>query len=68
MSEQIARICETELTDYFTGSNFKFSFDVDDGPVRTILIDILIKRRIRLKPTSDGKGVMMYSDCDEVKE
>lgn len=68
MIEQIARICETELTDYSTGSNFKFSFDVDDGPVRTILIDILTKRKIRLKPTSDGKGVMMYSDYDEVKE
>lgn len=68
MIEQVARICETKMTNYSTGSNFRFSFDVDDGPVRTILIDILTKRTIRLKPTSDGKGVMMYSDCDEVKE
>ena len=59
------RICETTLEDYGVGSNFQLSFDVDDGPERNILIDLLTKRRIRIKATSDGKGVMIYSAYDE---
>lgn len=59
------RICETTLEDYGVGLNFQLSFDVVDGPERNILMDLLTKRRIRIKATSDGKGVMIYSAYDE---
>lgn len=67
MSEEL-KVQETTVYDYMTGSTFQFSFDVDDGPIRNILLNILKKRKITIAPTSDGKGVKIYSKNDRVEE
>lgn len=67
MDEEL-KVQETDVYDYMTGSTFRFSFDVDDGPIRDILFNILKNRKITIAPTSDGKGVEIYSKNDRVKE
>lgn len=67
MDEEL-KVQETNVYDYMTGSTFQFSFDVDDGPIRNILFNILKNRKITIAPTSDGKGVKIYSKNDRVEE
>lgn len=67
MGEEL-RVQETTVYDYMTGSTFQLSFDVDDGPIRNILFNILKNRKITIAPTSDGKGVEIYSRNDRVEE
>lgn len=67
MSKEL-KVQETTVYDYMTGSTFQFSFDVDDGPIRNILFNILKNRKITIAPTSDGKGVKIYSKIDRVEE
>lgn len=62
------KVQETTIYDYGDGTEFTLSLNVDDGPIRNILFNILKNRKITIAPTSDGKGVKIYSKNDRVEE
>lgn len=62
------KVQETTVYDHGDGTEFILSFDVDDGPIRDILFRVLRMRRIMVAPTSDGKGIVIYSKSDRVEE
>lgn len=62
------KVQETTIQDYGSGTNVQLCFDVDDGPIRDILFRVLRMRGVMVAPTSDGKGIVIYSKIDRVEE
>lgn len=59
-----ARIVESTVTNTALGSEFRLTLDVNDGPVRDLLYEIVKNRRYAIQLTEDG-GALVIRDLSD---